>query len=112
MYVHPNPSDTMRSSLMIHPTLPARQVKCGFNIGALLFGTLWAYAEGLMVQGGRMAAADAAAAIFVYAGQPALVVAGLILFAAKNVYAARHGGTWIRTQLVHQGYREAGGEST
>ncbi|AZQ52772.1 hypothetical protein D5R55_09120 [Burkholderia cenocepacia] len=95
----------MPSTLMIHPTMPERRVKLGFNWSALIFGTIWAYSEGLVVQGGRMAAVDAASGLLCASGRPALLIAALILFVAKNVYSARHGSAWVRQRLLNQGYR-------
>ncbi|MDF3080953.1 hypothetical protein KPB01_08280 [Burkholderia sola] len=95
----------MPSTLMIHPTMPERRVKLGFNWSALIFGTIWAYSEGLVVQGGRMTAVDAASGLLCSSGRPALLIAALVLFVAKNVYSARHGSAWIRQRLLNQGYR-------
>jgi hypothetical protein len=90
---------------MIHPTMPERRVKLGFNWSALIFGTIWAYSEGLIVQGGRMAAVDSAAGLLCFSGRPPFLTAALILFVAKNVYCACHGGAWLRQLLRDQGYR-------
>lgn len=95
----------MTSSLMIHPTLHERRVKNGFNGSALIFGTLWAYSEGLISQGGRLAAVDAAVGLLFCCRHPAFPVAGALLFAAKNVYCARRGGVWLRAKLCAKGYR-------
>ncbi|MGN6652432.1 MAG: hypothetical protein ACTHL0_20585 [Trinickia sp.] len=90
---------------MIHPTMPQRQVKLGFNWSALIFSTMWAYSEGLIVQGGRMAAADAAAGLLCFGGRPVFLMAALILFVAKNVHCASRGSAWVRQRLQDQGYR-------
>ncbi|WP_157447933.1 hypothetical protein [Paraburkholderia ginsengiterrae] len=90
---------------MIHPTMPERRVKRGFNWSALIFGTLWAYSEGLVIQGGRMAAADAAAGLLGCFDHPAFLTAALLLFVTKNVCCARHGSGWVYRQLHGQGYR-------
>jgi hypothetical protein len=90
---------------MIHPTLPERRVKLGFNWSPMIFGTVWAYSEGLTVQGGRMAAADAAAGFLCLSGRPALVTAAFVLFVTKNIYCARYGSAWVRQRLQDQGYR-------
>lgn len=100
-----NSISTMPSTLMIHPTMLEQRVKLGFNWSALLFGTIWAYSEGLVVQGGRLAAVDAASGLLCSSGRPALLIAALILFVAKNIYSARHGSTWICQRLLNQGYR-------
>lgn len=85
--------------------MPERRVKLGFNWSALIFGTIWAYSKGLIVQGGRMAAADAAAGLLCFFGRPALLMAALMLFVAKSVYCARHGSAWVCQRLLDQGYR-------
>ncbi|KVH10958.1 hypothetical protein WS84_13095 [Burkholderia anthina] len=90
---------------MIHPTMPERRVKLGFNWSALIFGIIWAYSERLVVQGGRMAAVDAASGLLCSFGHPALLIAALILFVAKNIYSARHGSAWVCQRLLNQGYR-------
>ncbi|KVK79966.1 hypothetical protein WJ47_35250 [Burkholderia ubonensis] len=46
----------MPTRLMIHPIMPERRVKRGFNWGALIFGTMWAYSEGLVALRGRLIA--------------------------------------------------------
>ncbi|WP_230938968.1 hypothetical protein [Burkholderia vietnamiensis] len=96
---------TMPSPLMIHPIMPERRVKLGFNWSALIFGTIWAYSEGLVVQGGRMAAVDAASGLLSSSERPALLIAALMLFVAKNIYSARNGGVWVCQRLLNQGYR-------
>ncbi|MCA8024511.1 hypothetical protein [Burkholderia cepacia] len=100
-----NSLSTMPSTLMIHPTMPERRVKLGFNWSALIFGTIWAYSEGLVVQGGRMAAVDAASGLLCSFDRPALLITALILFVAKNIYSARHGSAWVCQRLLNQGYR-------
>ncbi|WP_254601547.1 hypothetical protein [Burkholderia lata] len=80
-------------------------MKLGFNWSALIFGTIWAYSEGLVVQGGRMAAVDAASGLLCSSGRLALLIAALILFVAKNIYSARHGSAWIYRRFLNQGYR-------
>lgn len=85
--------------------MPERRVKLGFIWSTLVFGTIWAYSEGLIVQGGRMAAADAAAGLLCFSGRPTFLTTALILFGAKNVYCACRGGAWVRQRLLDQGYR-------
>ncbi|MCE4063419.1 hypothetical protein LXM60_24760 [Pandoraea sputorum] len=97
----------MPSLLMIHPTKSERRVKTGFNWAALLFGSLWAYAEGLVRRGGRLIAVDCAAGLLWSLGHPTAMLAGSGLFLAKNIVVARSGGAWLQQHLVDQGYRTA-----
>lgn len=90
------------SLLMIHPTLPERRVALGFNLSALIFGTLWAYSEGLTTHGARMVAVDAGASLLASIDYP---IGALALVLVKNFYCAKRGGEWLRRRLTAQGYR-------
>ncbi len=52
-----------------------------------------------------MAAVDAASGLLCSFGRPALLIAALILFVAKNIYCARHGSAWVCQRLLNLGYR-------
>lgn len=96
-------------SVFIHPTRPERRVEPGFCWAALLFGSIWAYSEGLIVHGGRLAAADGAVGLlYLYGeqtGHPSAAGGALLLFLAKNVYCAVRGRFWLQCLLLSQGYR-------
>lgn len=97
------------SSVFVHATRPERRVKVGFYWTALLFGTFWAYSEGLIAHGGRLVAVDAIAGLMCiygeYAGCPSAVGGALLLFITKNLYCAVRGQYWLRSSLLQQGYR-------
>ncbi|KVN08119.1 hypothetical protein WT09_30265 [Burkholderia stagnalis] len=94
--------------LMIHSIMPERSVNCGFNWWALIFSTMWAYSEGLIVQGGRLFAADAVAGLLLTRDHVAFVILALLLLTVKSVYCARHRNRWVYQHLHHQGYRTVG----
>ena len=97
------------STVFIHPTKRERKVKAGFYWPALLFGTAWAYSEGLIAHGGRLVATDAMAALIALygdqTGHPSAIGGALLLFIAKNFYCAIRGSHWVRRSLLQQGYR-------
>ncbi|KUZ74722.1 hypothetical protein WI36_14825 [Burkholderia ubonensis] len=95
----------MPTRLMIHPLMPERRVNRGFNWGALIFGTMWAYSEGLIAQGGRLIAIDAAVSLLGTRGHAALLIPALLLLVAKNGYCACKGNNWVYRDLQRQGYR-------
>lgn len=90
---------------MIHSIMHERSVSCGFNWWALIFSTTWAYSEGLIVQGGRLFAADAVAGLLCTRDHVAFVIPALVLLTVKGVYCARHGNRWVYRHLRRQGYR-------
>ncbi|MGA4240006.1 hypothetical protein [Ralstonia pseudosolanacearum] len=97
-------------SIFIHSIRPERRVEPGFCWAALLFGTIWAYSEGLIVQGGRLVSVDGVAGLLLLYGvqssQSSPIGGALLLFLAKNFYCAIRGRRWLRSLLFSQGYRE------
>ena len=97
------------SAVFVHAVRQERRVKKGFYWTAFLFGTLWAYSEGLTVIGGRLAAVDAMVGLTVLygsqTGHPLVAVGALLSFIGKNVYCAIRGQFWLRSLLIQQGYR-------
>ncbi|MHA6846546.1 hypothetical protein [Ralstonia syzygii] len=98
-----------RSCLYIHPIQPERKVRAGFGWSAFLFGTLWAYSEGLVAHAGRLAAIDAVTALLLTldAGLklPWLVCIAVALFVAKNIYCGLRANHWLSCALARRGYR-------
>ncbi len=52
-----------------------------------------------------MAAVDAGSGLLSSSDRPALLIAALIPFVAKNIYSARNGAVWVCQRLLNQGYR-------
>ncbi|AJW43763.1 hypothetical protein [Ralstonia mannitolilytica] len=98
----------MHTHTFTHPILPERKVRTGFHWSALVFGTLWAFSEGLIAQGGRLAGVDAIAALLVTLDRnatPEVTVAATGLFFVKNVYCGIRASDWLEDALRQAGYR-------
>ncbi|WP_432240925.1 hypothetical protein [Herbaspirillum robiniae] len=93
------------SSLLIHPTLPERKVRHGFNWAALAFSTLWAFSEGLVPQAGRLFAIDVAGKLLCTFDTPLAWSLALLMALAKALYCGRRGNDWIVQRLTARGYR-------
>ncbi|ADJ62389.1 hypothetical protein G5B88_04395 [Herbaspirillum seropedicae] len=93
------------SRLFIHPTLPERKVRHGFNWGALTLSTLWAFSEELLPQAGRLFAAEVAAKLLCTFDSPVTWSLALMLTLAKALYCGWRGNDWIVQSLTAKGYR-------
>ncbi|WDZ98352.1 hypothetical protein Herbaro_11335 [Herbaspirillum sp. WKF16] len=92
------------SLLLIHPTLPERKLRHGFNWGALLLSTLWAFSEGLIPQAGRLFALDMGIKLLCTFDSQLTWALAFLLTLGKAIYCGRRGNGWLSKKWMSQGY--------
>ena len=96
-----------------HPTLPDRRVPKRFSFGALCFGSLWAWSEGIRATAGRLYVFDAlvvAIAVgFFFAlneSDGAMFLAFGVFFSWR-IYIGYKAKSWLISHLLGIGYKAA-----